>query len=125
MLLFAIARSGWVVLVAFWALLGPAAGVALYEPAYVAVGHWVSENNRNKAIALLSLVAGLAGPLFVPATGFLLDRFGWRRTALILGAVFLIAAIGRALCSRSTNRESTATTTSTRSAGHGSSTITD
>jgi MFS family permease len=97
MFLFAAAQSPWVVLIAFWLLLGPAAGMALYEPAYVAVGHWVSGNNRNKAIALLSLVAGLAGPLFVPATGFLLDGFGWRPTAAILGAVFLITSIGASL----------------------------
>jgi DHA1 family inner membrane transport protein len=94
MFVFSVAQSGWVVLGAFWFLLGPAAGMALYEPAYVAVGHWVSANNRNKAIALLSLVAGLAGPLFVPATGFLLDGFGWRTTAAVLGAVFLVTAIG-------------------------------
>ena len=94
MFLFATAQSSLVVLIAFWALLGPAAGMALYEPAYVAVGHWVSENNRNKAIALLSLVAGFAGPLFVPTTGFLLDAFGWRTTAVILGGVFLVTAIG-------------------------------
>jgi MFS family permease len=94
MFLFAAAQSPWVVLFAFWALLGPAAGMALYEPAYVAVGHWVSESNRNKAIALLSLVAGFAGPLFVPATGFLLEAYGWRMTAAILGVAFLVTAIG-------------------------------
>ena len=97
MFLFAAAQSGWVVLIAFWVLLGPAAGMALYEPAYVAVGHWVSADNRNKAIALLSLVAGFAGPLFVPATGFLLDGFRWRTTAAILGGVFLVTAIGASI----------------------------
>jgi len=94
MFLFAVAQSPWVVLMAFWLLLGPAAGMALYEPAYVAVGHWVSADNRNKAIALLSLIAGLAGPLFVPATGFLLEAYGWRTTAAILGGLFLVTAIG-------------------------------
>jgi predicted MFS family arabinose efflux permease len=94
MYVFASAQSPWVVLAAFWLLLGPAAGMALYEPAYVAVGHWVSESHRNKAIALLSLVAGFAGPLFVPLTGFLLDGYGWRMAAVILGSIFLVAAIG-------------------------------
>ena len=94
MFLFAVAQSPWLVLVAFWFLLGPAAGMTLYEPAYVAMGQWVTDGHRNKAIGLLSLVAGLAGPIFVPATGALLEAFGWRMTAAALGVVFLVAGLG-------------------------------
>jgi predicted MFS family arabinose efflux permease len=94
MFLFAVAQTPWLVLGAFWFLLGPAAAMSLYEPAYVAMGQWVADGKRNKAIALLSLVAGLAGPLFVPATGMLLEAFDWRITAAVLGVVFLVAGLG-------------------------------
>ncbi len=93
MFVFAAASSPWLVLAAFWILLGPAAGMSLYEPAYVAMGQWVSGEHRNKAIGLLSLVAGLAGPVFVPAAGAILDRYGWRATAVVLGVVYLVAGI--------------------------------
>jgi len=96
MALFALAESPWQVLAAFWLLLGPAVAMTLYEPAYVAVGQWVLDSDRNKAIGLLSLVAGLAGPVFVPMTGFLLDAFDWRPTAALLGALYLVTGIAAA-----------------------------
>lgn len=89
MFVFAASHEAWQVLIAFWLLLGPAAALSLYEPAYVALGQWVSENKRNKAIAVLSLVAGLAGPVFVPLTGVALDVFTWRVTAVLLGLIFI------------------------------------
>ncbi len=93
MFLFAVAQTPWLVLVAFWFLLGPAAGMTLYEPAYVAMGQWVVDGHRNKAIGLLSLIAGLAGPVFVPATGAFLEAFGWRATAAALGGVFFFSGL--------------------------------
>jgi predicted MFS family arabinose efflux permease len=93
MFVFAASQEPWQVLIAFWLLLGPAAALSLYEPAYVALGQWVSENKRNKAIAVLSLVAGLAGPIFVPLTGFALDVFAWRVTAVLLGLIFVGAGV--------------------------------
>jgi len=93
MALFAVAQSPWQVLGAFWLFLGPAAAMTLYEPAYVAVGQWANHGDRNKAIGLLSLVAGLAGPIFVPMTGFLLDAFDWRSTAAFLGILYLVTGV--------------------------------
>jgi len=96
MVLFAVSREPWHVLVAFWLFLGPAAALSLYEPAYVAVGQWVRAERRNKAIGVLSVVAGLAGPIFVPLTGILLDSLGWRVTAAVLGGIFVAAGVGAA-----------------------------
>lgn len=93
MVVFARSRAEWHVLVAFWVLLGPSAAMTLYEPAYVAIGQWVSDKDRNKAIALLSLIGGLAGPVFVPLTGFLVDRYGWRVSSVMLGGIFLFAGV--------------------------------
>jgi MFS family permease len=89
MFVFAASRESWQVLASFWLLLGPAAAMSLYEPAYVALGQWVSKSKRNKSIAILSVVAGLAGPIFVPLTGIALDVFTWRTTAVLLGLTFL------------------------------------
>ncbi|MCL1594481.1 MAG: MFS transporter [Actinomycetia bacterium] len=97
MVLLAVSQEGWHVLVAFWLFLGPAAALSLYEPAYVAVGQWVHEGHRNRAIGVLSVIAGLAGPIFVPLTGLLLATFGWRQTSAILGVVFLVAGVGASL----------------------------
>lgn len=96
MVLFAAAREPWHVLVAFWLFLGPAAAMSLYEPAYVAVGQWVRAERRNSAIGILSVVAGLAGPIFVPLTSVLLESFGWRPTSVVLGGIFVVAGVGAA-----------------------------
>jgi MFS family permease len=44
---------------------------------------------RARAIAVLTLAAGLSGPIFLPATGALVDELGWRATTRVLAAVSL------------------------------------
>lgn len=78
LLIFSISTNDWVVVAAFWLLLGPAQAMTLYEPAFVAINLWVTVSQRNKAIALLSVIGGLAGPVFLPITGFAVEQFGWR-----------------------------------------------
>lgn len=85
--------SSLVVVAAFWLLLGPAQAMTLYEPALVAVGLWVGKYHRNKAIALLILIGGFAGPVFLPITGFSVERLGWRPTALWLGGLLLVTGL--------------------------------
>ncbi|MGI9666662.1 MAG: MFS transporter [Acidimicrobiia bacterium] len=93
MILFAASTEPWHVMVVFLALLGPATAMTLYEPAFVAIGQWVGSMRRNHAIALLSLIGGLAGPVFLPLTGVLLNEFGWRSTAVILGVIYGLAGV--------------------------------
>lgn len=85
--------SGWIVVLAFWLLLGPAQAMTLYEPAFVAVGLWVGANKRNHAIALLVVIGGLAGPVFLPLTGYAVDQFGWRQTTFAYGTAILVAGL--------------------------------
>lgn len=92
MVLIAGVTSPILMLAIFWILLGPAGAMTLYEPAFVAVSHWVGPGDRNRAIALLTLIAGLASPVFVPLSGYLVTAFGWRTTAVVLG--FTYAAAG-------------------------------
>ena len=93
MVIFAVSSSEIVVLAAFWLLLGPAQAMTLYEPAFVAVGLWVGSPFRNRAIALLTVIGGLAGPVFIPLTGLSVEAFGWRETAAGLGVILAVTAL--------------------------------
>lgn len=93
MFAFAASTQTWQVLASFLLLLGPATALTLYEPAFVAVGQWVGTLRRNHAIAFLAVVAGLAGPVFVPLTGFMLDFWSWRQTAVALGIMYALTGI--------------------------------
>jgi len=92
MLVFASAHSPIQVIAGFWLLVGPAAAMTLYEPAFIALGQWVHGDFRNRAIAMLVVIGGLAGPVFVPVTGLVLGHLGWRSTSLLLAALYLVPA---------------------------------
>ena len=89
--LLAVATAGWHVILVFWFLLGPATAMTGYEPAYVAIGQWVSALDRNRAIALVSVVGGLAGPIFIPLTGWMVITIGWRAASGVLGMTMVVA----------------------------------
>ena len=89
---FAMSQHAWQVLLSWWVILGPATAMTFYEPTYVAIDQWVPEDRRPRAIASLTLLAGLSGPVFIPATSALVSAFGWRTTAALLGAG--LAAVG-------------------------------
>ena len=93
MFVFASANSSIQVIAAFWLFLGPATAMTLYEPAFVAVSQWVHGDHRNRAIGMLVVIGGLAGPVFLPLTGLLLDRYEWRTTAVILGCLYLATGV--------------------------------
>ncbi len=61
-----------------WLLLGPAVGMTFYEPAFVAINQWYPPAEQGRALGLLTVVGGLAGPIFLPLTAALVDGFGWR-----------------------------------------------
>jgi predicted MFS family arabinose efflux permease len=96
LMLVSVANAEWQVVVVFWVLLGPSTAMTFYEPAYVAIGQWVSTSQRNRAIALLSLVAGFAGPVFIPLTGWMVTSFGWRWAAAALGGTLALVGGGGA-----------------------------
>ncbi len=90
---FAAAREPWQVLAALWLLAGPAGGMLFYEPAFVAVDQWFGQAYRARALATLTVVGGLAGPIFIPLTAWLVDALGWRTAAAALGATTAVAAL--------------------------------
>jgi MFS family permease len=92
-----VAGSAWQVIAASWLLLGPAGAMTFYEPAFVAVDQWFAPVKRGPAISLLTLVGGLAGPIFLPLTGALVDSIDWRPTARVLAATLLVAGVVAAI----------------------------
>jgi MFS family permease len=86
---FAAATRAWQVLAVWWLVLGPASALTFYEPAYVAIQQAFGPAARARAIAVLTLAAGLSGPVFIPATGALVDALGWRDATRVLACAYL------------------------------------
>lgn len=89
---FALATAPWQVLISWWLLIGPGSAMVLFDPAFVAIAQWFDRHDRNRAAGTLTLVTGLAGPIFVPTTTASVGLLGWRPTAGLLGALVLCVA---------------------------------
>ena len=87
---FSVATEGWQILLAWALLLGPAMACTLYEPAYVTIDQWFAERNIGTAVGVLTLLAGLSSPIFIPLTHNLVERLGWRSATFTLAAVLLV-----------------------------------
>jgi MFS family permease len=98
---FAFAREPWQVLATWWVLIGPGAAMALFDPAFVAIQRWFTPSVRNRAAGTLTLVTGLAGPIFVPATTAGVGAIGWRATAGALGGLVALAGLTATVLLRS------------------------
>ncbi len=87
------AREPWQVLLAMWFLIGPAGAMTFYEPAFVAVDQWYEPAERGRAIGILTLIGGLAGPVFLPLTAWLVDGMGWRSATRVLSATLAVVGL--------------------------------
>lgn len=76
----------------FWSGgLGTAMALILYPVTFTVVTSWfVTE--RAKAFAVLTLIGGLASPIFIPLFAWLLPQVGWRTTLLGFGILHLVIA---------------------------------
>lgn len=63
-----------------------------YEPAYIAIDQWFGDRYRARAIATLTLLGGLAGPIFIPFTSWLVSSLEWRTASIVLGGI--VGAVG-------------------------------
>jgi MFS family permease len=70
-----------------WIGIGVAAACTLYDPAFAAIAPWF-RHNRAHAMLIVTFLGGLASTVFLPVTGWLEDRYGWR-DALVILAIFL------------------------------------
>jgi len=75
---------------ACWALMGIASALALSTPSSIAIVQ-VAGPRARQAIALLTIIGGLASTVFWPLTGALDAALGWRQTLLLYAAVHLLA----------------------------------
>lgn len=73
--------------------IGVAIAMSLYEPAFAVLARNLGSRARA-GITAITLWGGFASTVFVPLTQFLLDRFDWRETVVILGLIQLLFGAG-------------------------------
>jgi MFS family permease len=72
---------------AIWAALGLCMAAILYEPVFAIVGRAVDHaGDRLRAIATITIFGGFASTVFLPLTGALVERLGWRPAVGVLAA---------------------------------------
>ncbi len=76
--------------------LGVAGAMTLYPVTFTVVTNWF-HRRRGSAMALLTVLGGLASPIFIPLAGWLVPRVGWRETLVIFGLTQLCIAVPLAL----------------------------
>jgi MFS family permease len=73
--------------------LGVAMATALYDPATAVIVSWFDPQHRPRAVLTMIVVAGFASTIFMPLTGVLEARFGWRQALLVLAAIYGAVAV--------------------------------
>lgn len=73
--------------------LGAAMAMTLYEPATAVIVSWFDPARRSTALLGMIVVAGFASTVFMPLTGLLEHRYGWRTTLLTLAGVYAAVAV--------------------------------
>ncbi|NJC86747.1 MFS transporter [Planosporangium mesophilum] len=66
---------------------GLTSAMVLYEPAFAVVVAWFDPGRRANALLAITVVAGFASSVFLPVTGLLVDRYGWREALLLLAVL--------------------------------------
>jgi predicted MFS family arabinose efflux permease len=66
---------------------GLTSAMVLYEPAFAIVVAWFDSGRRAKALLAVTVVAGFSSSVFLPLTGLLVDRYGWRHALLALAVL--------------------------------------
>ncbi|NUT44970.1 MAG: MFS transporter [Thermoactinospora sp.] len=75
------------------AVLGAASAMVLYEAAFAVIVAWADAARRARALLAVTVVAGFASSIFLPLTGFLVDRYGWRQALVVLAAGYALLAV--------------------------------
>jgi MFS family permease len=75
-----------------WAIMGVAMAMILYQPAFAAVVQWFPLR-RDRALLTVTLAAGFASTIFMPAEAWLLGWLGWRRALAVFAGVLAVVTI--------------------------------
>lgn len=89
---FGLAQTPLQVIAVWWLLIGPGSAMVLFDPAFIALEQWFERADRNRAAGTLTLLTGLAGPVFVPSATAGVQVLGWRPTAALLGILVAVVA---------------------------------
>ncbi|WP_084961027.1 MFS transporter [Thermoactinospora rubra] len=81
-----------------FAVLGPAAALVLYDAAFAVIVAWFDASRRSRALLAVTIVAGFASSVFLPLTGFLVERYGWRTALVILAIGYGVVAVPLHAC---------------------------
>lgn len=73
-----------------FAVIGLVSAMVLYEPAFAVIVRWF-DARRADALLLVTVLGGLASPVFLPLSAALITRLGWRDALVVLA--LLLAAI--------------------------------
>lgn len=77
-----------------WAALGLCMAAVLYEPVFAIVGRAVEHaGDRLRAIATITIFGGFASTVFLPLTGALVERLGWRPAVGVLAATLALTTL--------------------------------
>jgi MFS family permease len=76
--------------------LGVAGAMTQYPVSFTVVANWF-HRRRGAALALLTVLGGLASPVFIPLAGWLIPRIGWRETLVVFGLTHLLVVLPLAL----------------------------
>jgi MFS family permease len=74
-------------------VLGVASAMVLYEAAFAVIVAWFDAARRSRALLAVTVVAGFASSIFLPLTGFLVDRYGWRQALVVLAIGYALTAV--------------------------------
>jgi MFS family permease len=73
--------------------IGVATAACLYEAAFAVIIAWHTPKQRSSALLALTVVAGFASSIFLPLTGWLVGRYDWRTTLIILAVVNAVLTV--------------------------------
>jgi MFS family permease len=74
-------------LYASFIVIGVASAMVLYQPAFAVIVAVTEPARRSTSLLSITLVAGFASSIFIPATGQLIHAYGWRRALVVLAVV--------------------------------------
>lgn len=75
-----------------WVGIGLACAATLYEPAFTTIAQWFRQG-RSQAMLLVTILGGFASTVFLPLTGWLTDRSGWRDALVILAVILAVGTV--------------------------------
>jgi MFS family permease len=85
-------RQPWQLYALWSGVLALSMALTLYPVTFTVITNWFSRR-RGSALAVLTLLGGLASPIFVPLAGVLVATAGWRATLVVFGLTQLAVAL--------------------------------